>query len=114
MKDFILTYWKQILDILSILVCLIFFILKKKPINSLEGILYRCCIFAVLDAENSGILGPEAKLNYALDYVRKYLADEYPILDFTRFKRLIVSYIELILSTPNSHKRKENNLWVEK
>ena len=99
MKEFILTYWKQILDVVSILFCLIFFFLKKKPLGNVFAMIFRYCLAAVMMAEEHPVKGQE-KLDLAVEAVKELILEEYPTLNFDKYRKYVVGCIESILSTP--------------
>lgn len=96
---FCLENYRLILDLLSILIVIVFFIIKKKPVNSILEAIYQCCLLGILESEETGLKG-KAKLNYAVDLVNKWLTSRFPKLDFNKYRYLIVNTIEIILSTP--------------
>lgn len=97
--NFCLENYRLILDLLSIVIVIVFFIIKKKPVNSILEAIYQCALLAILDSEKTDLKGKE-KLEYAVHLVNKWLGEKYPNLDLNRYHYLIVNTIEIILSTP--------------
>ena len=109
MKDFILTYWKEILEIVIFIACLVFCIVKKKPIkiqDTLNEIILRLlpgCINSV-EINCSGVDGSSKKklcTSLVLEALKElgYVNLDQSYLDF------ISQQIEVILSTPQKKVR---------
>ena len=101
MKDFILTYWKQILDILSILFCITFFVIKKRPVkvvNSVQDFLYKIIPCLINECEEPG--NGSSKKVKVIDFAVKALEEYFPNLDAKVWIPFIGSLIEEFLSTP--------------
>ena len=97
--DFCLQNYRLILDLVSIIVVIVFFIIKKKPVNSIVEAIYQCALLAIIDTEKTDLKGKD-KLEYALHLVNKWLGEKYPNLDLKRYQYLITNTIEIILTTP--------------
>lgn len=105
MKDFILTYWRQILDCASILFCVTFFILKKKPINFIDSKRSEILEWlpgAICAAEKSGLKG-EDKVLFVLKVLYDFMFPKFTISydEFLNiYETFIRSHLEAILTTP--------------
>lgn len=98
--NWLLVNYRLVIDIAAIIIALILLIVKKKPVNALLEILMSKCLEAVLYVEHlPGIKGDE-KLSAAVAFVSDEMLKLYPDIDITRYKKTIVSFIELILKTP--------------
>lgn len=109
--DFIKTYWREILDVIALVIALVLFILKKKPIKVVDTIKQNICTWlpgVVCAAENTKLKG-EAKMNFALDLLFNLFASDYLTREEFDNKYLAFSksQIEAILSTPK--KKGEND-----
>ena len=101
MKDFVLTYWKQILDIFSILFCITFFVIKKRPVkvvNSVLDFLYKTIphFITLYEVPGHGI----EKREKVVDAVILALKDYFPGIDADAWRSCICNIIEEFLSTP--------------
>lgn len=97
--EFCLENYRLILDLVSIVIVFIFFLVKKRSVNSILEAIYQCALLAILDAEKTDLKGKE-KLEYAVSLVRKWILEKYPKLDFNKYLSITRNTIEIILSTP--------------
>lgn len=104
--NFCLENYRLILDLVSIVVLIVFFIIKKKPVNSILEAIYQCALLAIIDTEKTELKGKD-KLEYAVHLVNKWLGEKYPNLDLNRYQYLITNTIEIILSTPQKKGEKD-------
>lgn len=102
---FISTHYRLIIEGVLLVVSVLFFILRKKPINDILSYIYQACLKATIDVENSGIKGPDEKLAFCVEIVTNTLKVYFPGLDIKPYSALIVSIIELVLETPHKHSK---------
>lgn len=111
MKEFILTYWKQILDVLSILFCITFFLIKKKPVKVIDSVVTYItsnavevinCVEHMANGskyiEYHGVITP--KIDVAIDLMKEKIKLFIPNADVNLYSYFIRKVIEDILSTP--------------
>lgn len=98
--NFVLANWRLVLEVVLLIVSVVIFIVKKKPVNALLEILMSKCLEAVLYVEHLPGIKGEEKLSAAVAFVSDEMLKLYPDIDIMRYKRTIVSFIELILKTP--------------
>lgn len=105
MIDFLITYWKEILDVLILIGAVVLYILKKKPVNVLDTIkevIIELLPLAINKAEESGAAGSDKKVlaaQYVFDALKILGYGAYPELKET-YGKFIDEKIEVILSTP--------------
>ena len=92
--------YRLIIDVVAVIIALVFLIIRKKPVNSLLEQLMQYCLEAVLYVERLPDIKGDEKLAAAVAFVSDEMLKQYPDLDITRYKKTIVSCIELILKTP--------------
>ena len=97
--NFIISHYEAILSVLTLIISVVVFIIRKKPVSDVQSIIYAGCIQAIKLAEAGDKKGKD-KLDAAVMYVAQYLNDYYPSLDTGKYLNYIAGVIEVILSTP--------------
>lgn len=97
--NFIYSHYEAILSVLTFVISVVILILRKKPVNNILVDINAYIFQGVLLAEKTDLKGND-KLNYAFNYVVDHLLADYPTLDISRYHKVILNGIELILSTP--------------
>ena len=98
--DFILSHFESILSVLTLIISVVIFIIRKKPVNGLSDLIQMHCSIGVKLAEKQSDLKGKDKLNYAVNYVNGRLLKLYPDLDVDKYRSYIIYVIEDFLSTP--------------
>ncbi len=112
MLDFIKENWRLIIDIISCIVVVVFFFIRKKPIKIVDSV--KACIIDKLPEVINAVenykdvfdplrkLSGEEKLTMALSILKTYLVDELGLKeeDLPLYTSWLVQHIEDILSTP--------------
>ena len=99
MKDFLLTYWREILAAIELIIVIVLYIVKKRPVQVLDTfreLILRLLPYCITKAEEQ----PKGtKLDFAIDLLKKVLAEMgYELSgDYEKFAR---EQVEVILSTP--------------
>lgn len=99
MIDFLVKYWRLILEVILLIISVVVLVLKKKSINPIFQDIYEFALYAVNEVEKSPLKGA-AKLDLAVSFVTESLQDKYPGLNVDCYIHFIEYAIELILSTP--------------
>lgn len=103
-NDFLINYWKPILCFILALCSIIIAGIRKRPISDILTDIYYYSIKAVNDveAESKVICDLKGydKLELAVLNVLNALSKRYPSVKFDRYKKLIASIIEDLLTTP--------------
>ena len=102
--NFIKENWKLILEIVVLLVSVVMFIIRKKPVKVVDTLKQTICAFLpgiITVAESSGLKG-EDKLKYAIDLLYKVFVKDYLTREEfdNKYLSFVKSQIEAILSTP--------------
>ena len=97
--NFICLHWESILSILMFVVSVVIFIIKKKPVRSIDSFIQCLVNMNVRIAEKSDLKGAE-KLNYCVNLVCEALKNVYPDLDTSKYIPFIKYCIEDVLDTP--------------
>lgn len=112
MIDFVVKYWRVILEACCLLVSFVFFMVRKRPIKIVDSV--KALVIAALPEvinrvenykdvfEPSRKLTGQEKLTMALSIVQSYLVDECGLTEqeLPLYHSWIVDRIEAILSTP--------------
>lgn len=105
MKDFILTYWKEIVSLLLVIASVVIAALKKKPvINEMDNIILKVLEKLpefINSAEN--FKGADVKKALVLESVKKFVKDQFSVNLPDSYIESIGIMIEAILSTPQKH-----------
>lgn len=101
--NFICDHYHTLVDLVILIVSVVIFIIRKKPVNGLSDIIQAQCSTAIKLAEQQNGLKGEQKLSFAVNYVKDHLLRLYPNLDVERYKSYIMYVIEDYLSTPQKH-----------
>lgn len=114
MIDWILSNLKLVVSGLLVIISVITFILRKKPTLVIDGVredLFKWSLAAVSYIESKGIVGSQAKLDAAINYVYLNFMDKYYPNEekekckfWLQYAELTHRYIEAILSTPSKKK----------
>lgn len=97
--NFICAHYEAIISFVLIIISVVVFILRKKPVDSILSSIFISAVQAVVVAETTDLKGLE-KLNYAVGLVEANLKQNYPDLKVRSYYGFIVKVIEDILSTP--------------
>lgn len=101
MIDFIVKYYREIIDLLLVITSLVLFVVRKKPIkvvDTLREVVIRLVPGAILAAEKQELKG-DGKKTFALSVIRGVLTDMG--YDFTdELVEFASEQIEVVLSTP--------------
>lgn len=103
--DFIFSHYEAILSVLTLIISIVIFIIRKKPVNGLNDLLQAFVSNAVKLAEVQPDIKGNDKLEFALNYVYEHILRLYPDLDIGKYRSYIVYLIEDYLSTP--HKKED-------
>lgn len=98
--DWLLNHYNIVVSIVSMIVAIVVFIVKKKPITSIYADLYEVSLDACIEAEKTAYKGSE-KLNWAITYACSKLKAIYPEIRPDKYMTLIGFIIERILCTPH-------------
>lgn len=104
MLDFFKNYWQVVLDAILVIISIILFVKKKKPIeviDTLKQLMTTWLPGVITSAEKSGLKGQD-KLNYCINALYEVFVKDYlSYSDFLkRYRDYLVNQIEAILSTP--------------
>ena len=103
MKDFFLSYWREVLEVVVLLTTLILWIIRKKPVNIIDTCKELICLVLpafIREAETLFTNGKE-KLDFVIDKTVKFLQSSYPDIKMTSdVLKFIKDQVENILSTP--------------
>ena len=97
--DFVLAHYEAILSVITLIVSVVVLILRKKPADHLNSLIFERAIEGVKLAEKQKLSGDE-KLTYAIGYVANCIHVTYPDLKTDLYYGLIRCVIEEILTTP--------------
>lgn len=102
--NFIKDNWKLILEIVVLIVSVVMFIVRKKPVKVVDTIKQSICTWLpgiVSAAEGSGLKGQD-KLKYAIDLLYNVFVSDYLTRDEfdNKYLSFVTSQIEAILATP--------------
>ena len=106
MKEFLFTYWRDILSVFVMLVTLVLWLIKKKPIKvvyTIKESILRLLPYCISEAEKlTGVTGADKKA-FALDLLKKLLCEIYSLSgdqDLVTYLQFASEQVEVILSTP--------------
>lgn len=102
--EFIKTNWQLILAALVFILSFILQLIKKKPVNDIQYLIFEWSIEAVKIAESSGKDGFN-KLAIAVRYVLSKLKGNFPELNVEAYREGTISIIEDLLSTPQKKEK---------
>lgn len=99
MFDFLKLYWREILEVVAVLVSIIICCIKKKPVRVVDTVKESICRllpYCISQAENQ----PKGeKLNFCISLLASTLAELG--IEFTdSYKQFALEQVEIILSTP--------------
>lgn len=97
--DFVLSHYEAILSVVTLIVSIVVFILRKKPVDSIMTAIYLAAVEAINFSEATDLKGVE-KLRYCVGMVEASLKRTYPGINPITYYGYIVDVIEGILSTP--------------
>lgn len=101
--DFIKTYWREILEVLALLVSIVICCIRKKPVkvvDTIKEIIVRVLPAFIIKAEASDKKGAD-KLSLVLDLMKGFLKEmSYGDDVVSQYLPFIKEQVELILSTP--------------
>lgn len=97
--NFISSHYELIISGITLIISVVMFIIRKKPITDIYSQLYAWCIAAVNITEKTNLKGQD-KLFYAKDIVFNFIKDKYPKLSADYYNHVISVIIEQILATP--------------
>lgn len=103
MKDFLFNYWREILEVIVILISLIICCIRKKPVkvvDTIKEIIVRVLPAFIVQAEASGLKGAD-KLELVLSLVKGFLKEmSYGDDVISQYLAFTKEQVELILTTP--------------
>lgn len=109
--NFLLQYWKPIVGVILVLVSFLLTLVRKKPINVVNGFdedLARWVRNAINAVEALSGLSSQEKLNRAVDMVLEKIGTYYPkCLENSYLRTVIEIEIEETLKTPQATKYKK-------
>lgn len=97
--NFLVAHWEAILGVISLILSVVIFAIKKRPLNDVFTDIVTWSVYGILDAEISHLPG-EAKLLRATNYVLNCLKNKYPGINCDDYRKAVITTIEYILSTP--------------
>lgn len=101
--NFIKAYWREILEVIAILISIVICCIKKKPVkvvDTLKEVIVRLLPGVILLAEKTELKGDD-KLKFALDQLQEILREmKYDADIISQYLPFAVDQVELILSTP--------------
>ena len=99
MKEFLFTYWREILYVICALITIVFFFIRKKPVQVLDTfkeLILRLLPYCINEAEKA----PKGeKLSASLRFLKSVLADMGYELN-ADYEKFALEQVEIILSTP--------------
>lgn len=100
--DFIKSYYREIIDIILVIISVVFFIIRKKPIkvvDTIREVICRVLPGAICSAEGQDLKG-DAKRVFALSIVKEIIIElGYAWSD--DYEKFAGDQLEIILSTPS-------------
>ena len=102
MKEFILTYWREIVSTIAVIASIIIMAIKKKPvINEMDNIILKV-LEKLPEFINSAetFKGADVKKALVIESVKKFVKEQFSINLPDSYIESIGSMIEAILSTP--------------
>ena len=102
MKEFILTYWREIVSTIAVIASIIIMAIKKKPvINEMDNIILKV-LEKLPEFINSAetFKGADVKKALVIESVKKYVKEQFSINLPDSYIESIGFMIEAILSTP--------------
>ena len=107
--DFIKTYWREILQILALLLSIVICCVRKKPVkvvDTIKEIIVRVLPAFIIKAEASDKKGAD-KLSLVLDLMKGFLKEmSYGDDVISQYLPFAKEQVELILSTPQKKTRR--------
>lgn len=101
--DFIKAYWREILEVLAILISIVICCIKKKPVkvvDTIKELILKVLPAYIINAEASGLTGVD-KLELVLKYLHEFLREMgYGDDIISQYLPYAKAQVELILSTP--------------
>ena len=104
--NFISRHYELIISVITLIISVVIFIVRKKPINSVYSRIWSLAVSSIQITEAQCHGSSKDKLSYCLDLIYSALLKEYPNLDITRYEIFIKCAIEIILSTPQKKEDK--------
>lgn len=105
--DFLKNYYREIITMISAIVCLILFIVRKKPsmniIDEVKVLVSEHLPEFILAAENTKMSGPDKLdlvVNLSLFFIGKSLKRSLKEDEASYFKTFVIDEVEKILATP--------------
>lgn len=109
MKDFLIQNWKLILECAVLLVSVVMFLIRKKPVkvvDTLKEVIVRILPALIVLAENQEGLKGADKLHFVLDELKKVLTGlGYGDEILSQYLPFAAEQVEVILSTPQKKVR---------
>lgn len=99
MKDFVLNYWREILEVVAVLVSIIICCIKKRPVqvvDTLKETIIRLLPYCILKAESAS---KGEKLATCIEILKTTLRELGVELN-DDYKAFALEQVEIILSTP--------------
>lgn len=99
MKDFILSYWREILEVVAVLVSIIICCIKKRPVqvvDTLKETIIRLLPYCILKAESA----PKGEKLISCIEILKTTLRELGVELNDDYKAFALEQVEIILSTP--------------
>ena len=105
MKDFIITYWREIVSTIAVIASIIIMAIKKRPvINEMDNIILKVLEKLpefINSAEN--FKGADVKKALVIESVKKFVKEQFSVNLPDSYIESIGLMIESILSTPQKH-----------
>lgn len=109
MKEFFVLYWREILCVLAIIVNIVLWFIRKKPVkvvDTLKEVICRVLPALINLAEVQNGLKGDGKVQFVLDQLAKTLREfGYGDEVITQYLPFAVEQLEIILSTPQKKGR---------
>lgn len=110
MKDFIFTYWREILYVICALVSLVLFIVRKPSVKVVDSITERILLLApaaISKAEEVyGSGHGSEKFLFVIDLLKLAIEEDGFVIS-DKIIKFMTSYVEAILSTPQKKEAKK-------
>ena len=102
--QFVIENWRYFVDLGSIIVCVVLFIVRKRPtklVDGIEELILKVLPSAIVYAEAKvGAGHGDVKMTEVMALISEYIKERYPDVDFGIYTKFIKEQVEYILSTP--------------
>lgn len=102
--QFIVENWRYLVDFAGVIICVVLFIVRKRPtklVDGIEELLLKVLPSAIIYAEQKvGAGHGDVKMTEVLALCSEYIKERYPDVNFGMYTKFIKEQVEYILSTP--------------